>query len=457
MWTVILVLSIVAIYILYEAAPPSMAEGFIPIRSEAKETEERGYDRDQRYAAQFADVQGHGVAGDFCRVVSKQGDPDSLRVACALALREGMDTLEFRSRSKKEGFRFSRDDYWAEGTSKRMNYCRILRDDETGGWAPLCAKTTRSGIGPSEEHDPSPPPAIQRLLRAYEGILAWYRWQDDGLDITGNTQTAFVGKPKIPDQLKPVKTRGLQLNRYPVASQEAGEPAPPIRDLIRFGEKSTMHLDQDVKPTTIRAIAFWVFWDQFEKDAAILHCSTADDKNRVWIGVDGSGPGLPGFPGLSESTAAQELRPDELQSLGSPRVEEVPLYATQHQRSPHAVKHDLVHEKTATWVFEIWDERQRIMRIKAPLGAKRGVWQHVTITTKDSTTWWPTWQIWLDGALVTEQSEGRMIPALFLTNNRIGENVRGCLQDFRIYREPMTVDKIKEAMAWSSRLLHPSP
>jgi hypothetical protein len=453
MWTVLLIISILAVYVIYETTGPTMVEGFrVPVRSDMKEasSEERGYTRDARYAAQLADVQGAGVAGDFCRAVSKKEDPDSLRIACALALREGMDTLEFHSRSKKEGFRFSRDDYWRSG--KRMDYCRILRDQETGGWGSFCALTTRSGIGPKEELDTAPPPYIQRLLTAYEGILAWYRWQEDGLDTTGATSLSLVGKPELPTMIKPVKTRGLQLNRYPAAAAEAGEKAPPLRDLVRFGEKGTLHLDQDVKPGTIRAISFWIFWDQFEKDAAVLHCSTQDDKNRVWIGVDGSGPS-PSPIGPRLIAAAQELTSEELQSLGSPRVEEVPLYT---DSIGHSVKHELQREKTASWVFEIWDERQRIMRIKAPFGAVVGKWQHVAITTTEAGTGWPTWQIWLDGVVAVTE-EGRMIPALFLTNNRIGENVRGCLQDFRIYREPMGEDKIKEAMAWSGRLLHPTP
>jgi hypothetical protein len=469
MWAAVLVISVLAIYVLYETVGPTMIEGFfIPRRSdigpsdESKEVkEESGYDRDLRYTSQYADVQGNGVAGDFCRVVSKSNDPDSLRVACALALREGMDTLEFRSKSKREGFRFSRDDYWRDVTgNKRMDYCRILRDQdqETGGWDSFCALTTRSGIGPKEVHDPSPPAAIRRLLTAYEGILAWYRWQDDGIDTTGNTQVALVGRPEIPSLLRPMKTRGLQLNRYPAATAATGEAAPPIRDMVRFGEKGTLHLDQDVKPDTIRAIAFWIFWDQFEKGAAVLHCSTEDDKNRVWLGVDGSGPGPAPMKDV-QIGAAQELTPQDLQRLGSPRVEEVPLWATQRPQKPdpHSVTGDLERQKTATWIFEIWDERQRIMRLRGPQGAKIGQWQHVVVTTTDNTPGFPTWQLWLDGVMTTEQPDGRLIPALFLTNNRIGENVRGCIQDFRIYRDPMSAEKIKEAMDWSGRLLHPTP
>ena len=458
MWSIILIISALAIYVLYERASPTLLEGFrVPVRSDMREpsSEEAGYIRDPRYTAQFADVQGSGVAADFCRAVAKKGDPDSVRIACALALREGMNTLEFHSRSKKQGFRFSPDDYWRHRpNSHQMDYCRILHDDERGStsWASFCALTTKSGIGPAEEQDVEPPLFIRKLLIAYEGILVWYRWQEDGLDITGTTEASLVGRAQIPTMIKPVKTRGLQLNRHPAAAAAAGEMAPPIRDLVRFGEKGTLHLDQDVKPGTIRAIAFWIFWDQFEKDAAVLHCSTADGKNRVWIGVDGSGPS-PSPMAARPVAGAQEITPEQLQNLGSPRVEEVPLFAMQ----PHAVKHELDREKTASWIFEIWDESQRIMRIKAPFGAKVGVWQHVVITTEDSTTWWPTWQIWLDGVKVTEQPEGRMIPALFLTNNRIGENVRGCLQDFRMYREPMTEVKIKEAIEWSSRFLHPTP
>jgi hypothetical protein len=114
--------------------------------------------------------------------------------------------------------------------------------------------------------------------------------------------------------------------------------------------------------------------------------------------------------------------------------------------------------KGATYFFEIWDREQRIMRLDGPMGAaKVGEWQHVAVTVTDATAWWPTWQMWINGALVGEKSDGRLSPAIELKENYIGKNVRGCMQDFRMYSTPLTPDKLKATIAWAKPRLHPMP
>lgn len=466
-WSVWIVLTLLVTYIITETMGSTLREGFaVPRRSDIGPTtegwsaDEAGYTRDLRYTESFVDVQGNGVAADFCRAVYKNGDPASLHIACALATREGMDTLEFRSRTKAQGFRFSRDDYWRDVTGNgRMDYCRILKDQESGEWVSSCALTTRESIGPlqatnkttigKEIRDPSPPAAIQQLLRAYQGILSWYRWRDDAVDYAGNTQVELRGHPTVPEMLRPTKTRGLQLNRWPSASQDAAEAAPAVEDYLLWGEKQTMHLDQDVNPSQIRAISFWIWWDHFENGARVLECSNGQKKDLVWIGVD-SYAGSKGLKPIPEAAPAQEFSPQQIFSLGPPLAEPVKIPAQTAQPEP-------VPTTTATLAMEIWDTEQRVMRIEAPQGAKVNEWQHVVFTTTDSTDWWPTWQIWINGQKVQEKSEGRMIPALFLTQNKIGKHVRGCLQDFRVYNRAMTERDIQEAIVWSSPILHPLP
>jgi hypothetical protein len=111
----------------------------------------------------------------------------------------------------------------------------------------------------------------------------------------------------------------------------------------------------------------------------------------------------------------------------------------------------------ATYVFEIWDEEQRVMRLAAPFTARTGVWQHVVLTTTDATTYWPTWQLYVDGIPVATRTEGRTIPALELTHNFIGRGFRGCLVDFRVYEKPMPAEKRVAAMTWAKPRLHPVP
>jgi hypothetical protein len=440
---------LLVIYLLYESFPA--IEGFtVPQRSDIGYGwgEEAGYARDQRYQEAFVDIMGHGVAADFCRSVAKKGDPESLRVACALGTRDGMSTMEYTSKTKRDGFLFSRDDYWRanKGRKGRQDYCRIVKDQGTGEWYSTCAIAGATGFNDKEERDTDPPPAIQKLLRAYHGILTWYRWRDDGVDYSQNTAIEARGTPKVPDLIKAELSRGLELNRWPVASQEAGEHRPPLKDLLRWGEKGTLALDQAVPPRQIRAIATWVYWDAFERGARILECSNGSKEDLMWLGVEGGGHDLPGLEEAPRVQPAVEVAPTTLAAIG-----QLTEPAKVRPKPPTPAK-------SATYAFEIWDKEQRIMRLAAPMAsAEIGKWQHVVVTTTGTDTWWPTWSMWIDGRLVVTRTDGRMSPALELTQNYIGKHMRGCLQDFRIYREPMTETKIQEAIAWSKPALHPQP
>ena len=94
-WAVIIVLVLLAGYILSETVTTTMTETFTsPPRSDiglaADGWEEySGYKRDLRYTETFVDIQGLGVATDFCRAVSKVADPESLRISCAVGRRDG--------------------------------------------------------------------------------------------------------------------------------------------------------------------------------------------------------------------------------------------------------------------------------------------------------------------------------------------------------------------------------
>ncbi len=444
--------------------------------------EERGYERDLRYSETFADVQGFGVAADFCRAVQRKGDPDSLRMACALGRREGFDTMEYRSRSRGEGFRWSRDDYWKSGydqakavnrrdgsydlaravnrrdgssdqASGKMDYCRIVKDDVTGEWYSSCAVAGRDGFNVAEERDTSPPPRIRQLLEAYQGASTWYRFFDDTEDYAQNTVLEFHGRPEIPTLLKADVSRGLQFNRLLGSDTKA-----PLTDYVRWGEPGTLTLDQIVQPRQIRAVSFWVWLDTLDGKPRVLDCANPEKggeaRDRVWIGVEGGDADLPAAV-RPLTQPAEETRPDLALAAGVPPVE--PLLPEHALPLTLNNQKDTAPKTSATWVFEIWDGEQRIMRLAGPHTARKDQWQHVVLTTTDSTTWWPTWQLWVDGEVVANRVEGRTIPAVTLAENYLGRGLRGCLQDFRIYTEPMSAAKIAAAHRWMMPRLHPSP
>ena len=458
-WPTIFVLVLLIGYVMSETVGATVSEGFsAPKRSDIGLSsdgwgEAAGYIRDLRYKEAFVDLQGLGVATDFCRAISKKSDPDSLRIACAVGRRDGMDTMEYNTPTKREGFRFSRDDYWrlstANTTSRRMDYCRILKDEKTGEHYSSCAIASFNGFKKKEERDAEPPFYIQELLEAYEGCLVWFRWRDDKEDYASNAAFQVFGRPIFPSLLNPEVSRGLQLNRWSAASQEAGEPAPPLTDYLRWGEKGTFELYQAIHPRQLRAISFWVWWDGFEKDATVVDCANpaknVRKQDRIVIGVDGGGPNLPAIPPMP---AAQEVRSEVVQAIG--QLTE-PARTGRPPPSPSL-------SASARYYFEIWDEENRIMRLESPMStAKTGQWQHVAVTVTDATAWWPTWQFWLNGTLVSEKTDGRLSPAMEITENFIGKNMRGCIQDFRMYSTPLTKGKLQTAIKYSKGKLHLQP
>ena len=449
-WSAVIVLVLLAGFIL--SGTMSVTEGFVSRRTDigpASEgwAEETGWERDLRYAETFVDIQGIGVATDFCRAISTSRNPDSLHISCALGNRDGMSTTEYNGPTKAQGFRFSRDDYWRKGSKNRMDYCRILQDADTGSWTPICAVAGLDGFKKEEVVDDEPPPSIQILLEAYEHALVWFRWFDDREDYIHAANFTKRGTPILPTTLKPSVSRGLQLNRWPQAEQDAGIKASPLQDYLEWGENDTHELNQRIPPRQIRAIAFWVWWDGVEKDARIMESynpnkTSIRNLDQFIVGVDGGGTELHVAP---KTVPAIEVRPEVIQAIG--QLTEPAVVASKPRLS-----------KSGTYFLEIWDQENRIMRLDGPMdSAKVGQWQHVVFTVTDSSDWWPTWQLWIDGALVGERQDGRLSPAITLAKNFIGRNMRGCLQDFRVYREAMSPAKIKAAMTWTKKRLHPLP
>jgi hypothetical protein len=398
-WFTITVLVLLAVYVLTETVT---VEGFVGLRSDVAE-EEYGWTRDLRYKAVNVDVQGLGVGTDFCRAVMRNNDDSTLRISCALGGRDGMNTMEYNTPTVGEGFRMNRDEYWKmrprEGRN-RANYCRIVKDI-TGEWYASCVVPGFAG----EERDTDPGPNIADLLEAYEGIMVWWRWLDDQTNYAGDLTYTPVGRAEFPEILNATVSRGLELNRWPIAAQEAGLPKPPALDYLRLGDFGDAR--------SLRAIATWVWWDNHE-DSTILELSDRESGDRIVLGLYGGGKTL-----VSMDSALNVV-------------------------------------ETATYYFEIWEGRQRIFRLNAPMSAGRiGAWQHVAITTVGTEDWQTTWQFWIDGVMVVE-SAGRMSPAMEMTENYIGRKLRGCLRDFRMYSTPFG-PRIATAIEWSQPTLHPRP
>lgn len=448
--TVIIVVGLIVAYIVSEVLPVRrLAEGFTTVIHEAG-PEIDGYLRDLRYTASHVDIQGSGYATDFCRAVRRADDPDSLHIACSLG---NAGSGDIRSKTVGEGLRMSRDDYWARVTSNpkqlRMDYCRILRDEDTGEHYSSCIVIGNSQRNTSEEIDTNPPDRIKELLSAYEGIMTWFRWHDDGEDYAENADYIMYGRPQVPNLLNADLTRGLQLNRLHLA-EGLGNQNKPTSEYLRWGERGTLTLDQTIQPRQIRAISFWIWWDAFTTGANVLECSNGNYKDMFRLGIEGGSPSL---PPSRHAEPASELRPAAREAIGNLTE---PMLSPGIGSSSSSYETNNTNQNTnATYVFEIWDDTQRIMRLEAPQGSTvTESWQHVAVTVTDGTDWWPTWQMWINGTLVSTKMDGRLSSALELKQNYIGKGVRGCIQDFRIYRTPIAPASV---MRWSKPKLHPVP
>ena len=416
-WSVTVVLVLLAAYIVSETVGFSFIRESFTNPPTISETEPGGYVRDSRYRDGIVDVQGSGQPTDFCRVLRKGTNMGTLHMSCDLGgARDGMNPLEYNTRTVAEGFRLSRDDYWRSRGTKRSDYCRILKDDETGEWYSSCAIASHDGFKTAEERDSNPPPPIQNLLSAYEGILVWFRWHDDREDYAKNAEFTVFGKPEFSDLLRADVSRGLQLNR---------DLAKPAGDYLRWGETETLVLSQTIQPRQIRAFTFWIWWDAFEKNATVLECNNNSTHDRIAIGIEGGGLDLPSFDDTDQSQSKPKPKPNTT---------------------------------SAKYYFEIWDSEQRIMRLNAPMSSARiNQWQHIAITTTDDSAWWPTWQMWINGVLVAEKKEGRMSPAMEIQNATIGRGVRGCLKDFRVYKTSTPLNRLTDMIQWGKSGLVNNP
>jgi hypothetical protein len=471
-WSLWIVIGMILAWILSESTLiwKPLAEGFItPQRSDIGLStdgwgEDTGYQRDLRFTEAWVDLQGTGNMIDFCRAVQRTNQPDSRRMTCALGLRDGMSNREWAGPSTEEGFKWSRDDYWRPPASKgkRTAYCRILKDSQpdskvkdTGEFASFCAVAGMDGFRAGDERDTSPPPAIQSLLRAYQNALLWWRWQDDDGDYVDNAVYERHGEPIPPSEGAPLRTtaaRGFQFNRWSTADQQSLTPKPPLTDYLRWGEAGVLSLDQIIPPRQIRAFAAWIWWDAVEAGAAIWESTNGGSngkKELVRLFAEGGGPDLPALPSWRP---AQEVRPDVIQAVGQltePVVEPLQHFSALPSQPL---------SQNATYVWEIWDIDGRLVRLESgPSSLKAGTWQHVVVTTAEEVSWWPRWQLWLDGELKAEARDSRAIPAMSLSQNFLGRGFRGCIQDVRMYSVPMTAAKIKEAKEWSGARLHPQP
>ena len=435
--------------------------------------EEGGYTRDARYFQGYTDVQRLGVNNDFCRMVQSKTNPEIFFFACALAGTENMASTDFRTPTTKEGLKLSRDDYIHDiDKDGRADYCRILKAAD-GTYKPVCNRARDHDFDTRTVLDTSPPDEIQTLLTFYDGCVFWWRFRDDMLDYVSNTQVTIAGSIKIDETPRPEVTKGVKFNG--------------IDQFLRIGEKPDLELGNVVKLRSLRAICFWVYFDEFTNNAHILDFGNGGGDDNVWVGIIGRGDALPSSDPIrgdedqstvpSGSSGAQkvpEVTPRQLMETTAANVDVYQSigFETQPRRLPasRAVPRNVSTGPAtkATLMYEVWDQKQRKLRMMVPAAIPKQKWTHVAITADGMDSFRPTIKIFINGEAVITKPSGYLPQAGLTTNNYLGKSnwlattsqyenkdelFKGSLFDVRGYATPMSYKKIRDTVTWGKKLL----
>ena len=429
-----------------------------------QQREQDGWIRNPRYAEAYVDVQRLGYKGDFCRVVEKEGAPESRILACALAGQEGLDPYLYRTESVRAGMRFSRDDYFRDVDGDgRDDYGRILKIAKAphDAWAARAVLAGFTRFKQSAEiTDHNPPAHIKDLLWFYEGVMVWYRWADDMLDYAENTTLSIAGNAKVDETPNHVPVKGLEFNRLPTADVDV---PPPNDQFLKIGENPRMEFDSVVQLRNLRAISVWAYFDEFTQNARIFDFGNGAGKDNVFLSIEGKGNTKAAFgtlaarPGANNlvcrATPAVEMSPQAFLAHTDANVDEWECPGPEPMPSAYPEDEQAADElePTANLIFEIWDTEMRKMRIRAVDAIPLKKWVHIALTTTDNASFRPTCQVYINGKKVFEQPDGHMPLKSYVTQNYIGRSnwvsdsyFYGSMSAITIYNRALSEPEIQQ-------------
>lgn len=426
--------------------------------------EQAGYIRDIRYFAGYTDVQRVGVDHDFCRMVE---DGSNLFFACALGGTEGLSTVKYKTLTVKEGFEISRDDYMNDVLKEGRNgYCRILKTS-SDTFEAKCNPAGDTSFRSSMVIDANPPDNIKLLLTFYEGIVFWLRFRDDMLDYAKNLIITKAGD--------------ITITEFP--------PNPPVTEgiifdgtqFLRIGDSKDLTFGDIIQLRYLRAISFWVYFEEFTNNAHIFDFGNGPGKDNIFVGIIGRGNAgpqtnevndqntIPSAPSGQQCT--QEVSPQMAMatSSGNVNVWDCPDPEIFGKiMKPLQPKLVTGYAKTADLLYEIWDSKQRKLHIQVKNVIPIKKWVHVVITTGNNDPWKPDLKIYINGEISHTESSSWLPQNNYTTNNYIGKSnwmnvtspydnadalFKGKLFDFRGYKTMMPEKKVQDTYAWGKQLL----
>lgn len=461
-------------------------------------TEESGFIQDKRNVMGYADVQGLGVPHDFCRMILPKGGDESQKFfACALAGTENLASTTFRTPKIKDGFKTSRDDYMRDADNdKKADYCAVVKV-KSGSWESQCYRALETTFDSRTFIDTKPPKDIGDILYFYEGIMFWFRFIDDMKDYAENLKTFAAGGLDIdevdvkvlPSQVMMGEKRTTNLDERVQVTK--GLKFNGFNHFLRLGDSPDMSFGQKITLTTMRAMCFWVKFDEFTNNAHIIDFGNGPGQDNVFVGIIGKGDEsmdnsaflrksacestdlnmvLPDFP--SGAQPVPDMTPVQLMLSTSANVEDPPcekpilprkLPPLKPLQKDADLKGSGPPASTATLVYEVWSGKLRLQHIKIQKAFKIKEWTHVCITTASGDGVRPALQIWIDGKKMVEDPSAHLPQSSLTTNNYLGKSnwsndssvyenrpelFKGGLFDLRGYKQAVNEDKLKKTIKW---------
>jgi hypothetical protein len=432
--------------------------------------EEPGYHRDIRYFAGYTDIQRIGQDHDFCRMILPTGGSEEkdLFFACALGGTEGLSTVKYRTKSLKDGFEVSRDDYMS-----KSGYCRILKTGESTFEA-KCNAIGDSQFDTKLSTDGNPPPEIQTLLTFYDGIMFWLRFKDDIHDYAKNLTVSKSGSIEI-NEVPQKRTSGLLFN---------GKD-----QFLRLGDSKDMSFGNIIQLKYLRAVSFWVYFEEFTNNAKIYDFGNGAGNDNVVCGIMGRGNEeaqldlsitktctdqesntVPSYPSGQQCVIEQSPQTALFSSSADVERWDCPKAELFGRIMPplHSTAMPKYEAKTADLIYEIWEHKQRKLHIQVKNVFPLKKWTHIVITTTNNDAFKPGLKIYRDTKLVYTEPSAFLPQTNNTTNNYIGKSnwtnvltkdvnadelFRGNMFDFRGYQSAMTDKKIKDTYNWGINML----
>ena len=464
--------------------------------------DDSAYYQDNRHVMGYADVQGLGVNHDFCRMlVPKKNakDESSMFFACALAGTENLNSISFRTASVKDGFKTSRDDYMRDADDDgKSDYCAVVRV-QGGAFQPQCYRALTTTFDTRQYLDKEPPKDIADVIYFYEGIMFWFRFIDDMKDYAENLTTYISGRIEIDEfDVKLMPSQLMNSEKHDTTDlKDRIEVTEGIKfngtnQFIRLGDSPDMSFGKKISLPTMKAISFWVKFDEFTNNAHIIDFGNGAGMDNVFIGIvgrgdpsmsdastlrrdpcdifEGAGPKGPSGPQSVEVMTPQELMLSTAnvdKNIYDAGITSKDLDRIRPFSNDNAEKGD-AHTKYATLIYEVWNGKLRMEHINVLKAFKLKKWTHCCFTTASNDAIRPSLQIFIDGDMVAEKAGTHLPQSANTTNNYLGKNnwmsdssqyenkpelFKGNLFDVRAYMQPMSRKKIEKTIEWGKARL----